>query len=493
MITLISPYTDITAYPVRILSGFLKSKGIKTRIIFTPNFEYYSFKLTPSPQEIYSERMISQLVELCSDSSLIGFSFFTRDFYNVVYLTERLKKSLENPIVWGGKHVSAKPEQAIQYADIICIGEGEEALYELAEKVENKDNYSGIKNLWTKCNGEIIKNPVRKLIENLDLIPLPDYSFEEHYVYNMRDDRIDPLTPETIGKYIPPESPTGMLSYGTLFSRGCPFNCTYCFSFKKMYTGQKYLRFRSIENLIHELELMKRKLAFIQMISLIDDNIFTLDEDTIREFCKAYKERIDLPLSFVGYPTDITAEKLSHLVDAGLIRTHIGVQTGSARTRRLYKRNIPNEAILNAAFALNKFKDRILPSYDVIIDNPYENDEDLVETIKLLIKIPKPRDFSIFSLTFFPGTELYNKAKLDSILSDNDEPNEYNKSYNSFYYRKKKYLNFVLLLVRKGIPGFIINILINKYVIFLLDRSIINNLLANIVSLMKSTRKTKKI
>lgn len=493
MITLISPYTDITAYPVRILSGFLKSKGVSTRIIFTPNIEYDSFKTTPPPQEIYSSRMISQLVKLCNDSSLIGFSFFSMDFYNVVYLTECLKKRLKVPVVWGGKHVSAKPEHALQYADMICIGEGEEALYELVEKVENKDDYSGVKNIWIKRNGELIKNPVRKAIEDLNLIPLPDYSFDEHYVYNMRDDRIDPLTPETIGKYIPPESPTGMLCYGTLFSRGCPYSCTYCFSFKKMYTGQKYLRFRSIENLMQELELMKRKLPFIQMISLFDDNIFALNDDKIREFCKAYKERIDLPLVFVGYPTDVTVEKLSCLVDAGLIRMHIGVQTGSARTRRLYKRNIPNEAILNAATAMNKFKDNILPSYDVIIDNPYENDEDLVETIKLLIKIPKPRDFSIFSLTFFPGTELYDKAKRDSILSDNDELNEYSKSYNSFYYRKKKYLNFIFLLVRKGVPGFIINILINKYVIFLLDRPIINNLLANIVSLMKSIRKTKKI
>ena len=143
--------------------------------------------------------------------------------------------------------------------------------------------------------------------------------------------------------------------------------------------------------------------------------------EKIDTFCKIYKEKIGLPMYFTGYPNDINEENLSRFIDAGLIITCMGVQTGSKRTKKLYKRNVSDETILKAVQAIHKFKDFLLASeYDVIIDNPYETNEDVADTIRLLLKFPKPRYFRLFSLTFFPGTELYEKAKQDGILSEED-------------------------------------------------------------------------
>ena len=493
MITLISLTADVTAYSIRILSAYLRNKGFNTRLIFLPDAESESYE-APSDTIPYKQNTLDQLVDLCKDSSLIGISLFTSDFPNAVYLTRHLKKNLSIPIIWGGKHPSAKPEQSLLHADMVCVGEGEEALTALLRKIESGQDYHNTQNLWIKQNGTIIKNPNEPIIEDLDLLPFQDYSFDNHYIGEQETGKIIQLTPEVLKKYLYPERLIGLIPYQTLFSRGCPFSCTYCFSFKEMYKGQKYLRFRSTENMVKELELIKNKLPYIQMIWFVDDNIFTLSTEKIHEFCQIYKKRVGMPMSFAGHPRDITEEKLSLFIDAGLIITHIGIQTGSNRTRKLYKRNVSDESILKAVRILHKFKDSLAASYyDVITDNPYETNEDFADTIRLLLKFPKPRHIKLFSLVFLPGTELYEKAKLDGILPEENELNNYRKNFLSFYYRKKKYLNFIFPLLNKNIPNVLIKILINKYVTFLLDRPLINELLFKTAAFFRELRKKRNL
>ncbi|MBI2472550.1 MAG: cobalamin B12-binding domain-containing protein [Planctomycetes bacterium] len=492
MITLISLSTDVTAYSTRILSAYLRGKGLNTRLIFLPNVEFESHDAIPDAVP-YDKNTINQVIDLCKGSSLIGISLFTSDFPNAIYLVKHIKNNLNIPVIFGGKHPSAKPEQSLLYADMVCIGEGEEALTELLQKIESRQDYYNTRNLWIKHNGAIIKNPNRSIIENLDSVPFPDYSCDDHYAWETGTDEIIRLTPEILKKYMFPEGNTGLIPYKTLFSRGCPFSCTYCYSFKKMYKGQKYLRFRSIENIIQELELIKKNLPYIQMVELLDDNIFALSLEKIDEFCHTYKRRIWLPMYFTGHPKDITEDKLSRFINAGLIITCMGVQTGSKQTKKLYKRNVPDETILKAVHAVHKFKNSLVASeYDVILDNPYETNENLVETIRLLLKFPKPRHFKLFSLTFFPGTELYEKAKQDGILSEEDEFNEYKKNYFGFLYRKRKYLNFIFLFLNQNVPDFIIKILINKHVISLFDRPLINEFLFRTLTSLKKFREKRR-
>lgn len=125
MITLISLSTDVTAYSTRILSAYLRNKGLDTRLVFLPNVEFESRNALPD-EVIYDKNTLDQLFDLCKESSLIGITLFTSDF--------PLKKNLNIPIIWGGKYPSAKPEQSLMYANMVCIGEGEEALTELLGK-----------------------------------------------------------------------------------------------------------------------------------------------------------------------------------------------------------------------------------------------------------------------------------------------------------------------------------------------------------------------
>ena len=128
----------------------------------------------------------------------------------------------------------------------------------------------------------------------------------------------------------------------------------------------------------------------------------------------------------------------------------MGIETACERTKKIYRRSTPNEIVLRAAQSINKFKGRVTAIYDFILDNPYETNEDIVETLEFILKIPRPFHLQLFSLIFFPGTELYNTAKKDKIITD-EERDVYRKQ---FQFMKIRYLNLIFYLFNYGAPNF---------------------------------------
>jgi radical SAM superfamily enzyme YgiQ (UPF0313 family) len=186
-----------------------------------------------------------------------------------------------------------------------------------------------------------------------------------------------------------------------------------------MYEGQRFLRKRSIENAIEELKIIKDRFPFIQTIQFFDDTFFSRPVSDIEKFSKLYKENIGLPFHAQCSPTTITERKLECLVDAGLIYVEMGIQTGSKRIKEMYNRKESNKKIIEAAMIINKYKDRLLvPDYHVILENPWETDNDVIDTLNLVLELPKPFCLKLSTLQFFPGTKLYYKAKEEGLFKD---------------------------------------------------------------------------
>jgi radical SAM superfamily enzyme YgiQ (UPF0313 family) len=430
-ITLVSPYSDIPSPGTRIVSACLKQTGHDVRIIFLPKI--FSRK--------YKEEILDEFVELATGSDLIGISLMTNFFDNVVQLTQRLKQNSNTPILWGGIHPTIRPDECLDYADMVCIGEGEETLVELADKMEAGQDYFDTPGMWFRNNEKIIKNKLRPLIQDLNSIPFQDYDCKTHYI--LSSGRIQKMNEYLLDLHLAGE-------YMTFPTRGCPFGCTYCCNntLNKMYSHQKPLRKRSIDNIINELKQVKTKLPFTKRINFDDDAFLTYTEGEIEEFCQKYKHNINLPLIIGGAtPTTVTKRKLSLLADAGLTGIRMGIQTGSERTKRLYKRRYSNQQVEKAVNIISEFADRMcdppFPRYDIILDNPWETEEDLTETLMFLTKLPPPYGINLFSLTFYPATELYEKAKTDGIITD-DREDVYRKNYN---YGKETYLNKLFFLL----------------------------------------------
>ena len=330
--------------------------------------------------------------------------------------------------------------------------------------MSNGTHYYDTQGLWFKVEDKIIKNQSRPMVKDLDLIPFQDYDCEHHYMQSngglcQVDEGV--LKEALIGSYF------AVYAFMTLPSRGCPFSCTYCSNniLNSMYSNRSKVRKRSPGNIIRELIEIRKRLPFIELVWFDDDAFFTYTINEITDFSKQYKENIGLPLCIGGItPLTLTWEKLLPLVDGGLKFLRMGIETGCERTRKLYKRNMSNQKVEQAVKIINEFKDKIMPNYDIILDNPWESEEDLIETLMFLSKLPTPYILNLYSLSFFPETELYRKAKNDGIIVDDKE----DVYLNSFSGYKKNYINNLFALLsyyaseRNGISPKIMSLLTNQ-------------------------------
>ena len=270
-ITLISPYPDITCFGLRTLSAHLKKNGHQTQLIFLPDpFGDHIREGVPR----YSGPVLDEVVSLCQASDLIGLTLMTNFFVGAVQITEKLKSRFDIPVIWGGVHPTIRPEESIRYTDMVCIGEGEDALLELADTMSRGEDYSRIKNVWLKKDGEIIRNELSPLPADLNLYSFPDYDLKDQHV--MIGHKIVPLDHEimknllrrgTVAEYL------GKTGYQTMTSRGCPYECAYCINdtVSKMYGSKGKLRWRSIAHVMEELVWVRKNMQYIDYIWISDD------------------------------------------------------------------------------------------------------------------------------------------------------------------------------------------------------------------------------
>ncbi|HTY44335.1 MAG TPA: radical SAM protein [Patescibacteria group bacterium] len=437
-ITLISTSTYPSDQGIRTISSVLKREGHDVKIVFMTLSEDYS--------KNYSLQELAQLLSICRESKLIGINSFASTSQRASRIISFLKKNLNVPVVYGGVHATISPEDCINIADIICIGEGEGAITELADAIEKGKSFDKVKNLWIKNpeTGKIIKNPVRNLIENLDSLPLPDYDIKEHYI--LEGGRLRKFREEDL---------SGQIFF--LTGRGCPYGCDYCSNsfFNKLYEGKRknILRWHSPEYIIEGILELKRKFPRTLGYFDIRDDTFSLRPlEDIKKFCKLYKEKIKMRFKCLADPHTVSDEKIKLLVDAGCTDIIVGIQGSEKTNLEIYHRNQKDEQVLKAAKILNKYKD-LAVMYDVITCNPYESKENIIALINLLRKLPKPYFLSVNNLVFFPGSQLYRKAKQDKIIMK-----EKDSAYKLNYWDRAKHIklkkkDFYLVLILNLMRG----------------------------------------
>lgn len=432
-ITLISTSTFPSDQGIRTISAVLKKAGHSVNLVFMALSEDYS--------KNYSENELKQLERICQGSKLIGIASYASTARRASRIIRYLKR-LGIPIVYGGVHATISPESCIKDADIVCVGEGEEAVVELAGAIEKNKSIKKIKNLWIKKQGEIIKNPVREIIDDVDSLPFPDFDIESHYILEKR--RIRKFREADLA---------GQIFF--LTGRGCPYGCDYCSNsfFNELYKGKrkKILRWHSPEYIIEGILYMKRKFPNLSYFDIRDDTFSLRPIADIKRFCELYKQKVKIRFKCLGDPKTISEEKIKFLVDAGCTDIIMGIQGSERANLQIYHRNQTDENVLNAARILSKYK-KLAVMYDVITCNPYEKPQDIINLVRLLQKTPKPYYLSVNNLVFFPGTQLFRRAKADGTIKNEKDSaqflNYWDRSKHILLKKKNIYLNLILNLMR---------------------------------------------
>ncbi|MFC1668540.1 B12-binding domain-containing radical SAM protein [Chlamydiota bacterium] len=318
---------------------------------------------------------------------VIGFSVTSGSEGYYLDLIKELRKRLEFISILGGPHPTFFPEIIEEEGvDIICRGEGDDALVDLLNRLHERKDYSDIPNLWIKKEGRILKNPMRPLVKNLDDLPFPDRaSFLKYYAYA-----------NSSVKHF-------------LASRGCPYDCTYCFNhkLKKLYReecGQKeYCRMRSVDNVIEEVKQVKKNYRL--KIVYFHDDLFIMNKAWLKEFATKYKKEIDLPMICYVRANLVDEEIASYLRQAHCITIAMGIESGNYLLRKnVLKRNMSNEQIIKAADLFHKYGITIMTQN--MVGLPEETIQNAYETISLNIRV-KPAYAWVSIFQPYPRTEMH--------------------------------------------------------------------------------------
>ena len=482
-IVLISPFTDISSLSLRGISSYLKANGFSTRMIFLSNILLSEEIDTPNWEFTYPQHIVDQVLELCEGSLLIGISVMTNYHHSMGHLTDQITSRLGIPVVWGGIHPTLRPEACLERADFACVGEGEEALLELATAIRDGVQTDTIRNIYTKQNGSTIKTEIRPLIQDLDSLPFQDYDLAEHYLFRREEQRIVRMNSDLLEIYLdygPRSLRRAQPTFQIMIARGCPYRCTFCGNqaLASLYPGQRYLRRRSNEHAIAEIKAFKSIYPFVKAVLFSDDSFVMDDDEGIRSFCDLYTREIDLPFRCMATPKSITPKKMEYLTEAGLFFMEVGIQTGSERINEMYQRKWSSREIVKEAVSIiNRYKDHVMPLYDVILDNPFATSDDEMETLRLILELPKPYVLQIFSLTLFPGTRLLEQAMKLGIVDD--ERKLYQKDYRVF---RRNYLNALYVLLCRGVPPKVVRFLSHRIFLFLFDRAYFERLFLALIA-----------
>jgi anaerobic magnesium-protoporphyrin IX monomethyl ester cyclase len=261
-----------------------------------------------------------------------------------------------------------------------------------------------------KDSEKIEMTPIRKLIKDLDSLPYSGHLPESLYVANQG--RSEPIRKSGIYKKYARYQGSFL---SAVSSRGCPFSCNYCCNsvYRALY-GADILRNRSPEKVVDEIFKEVQYFKNILYVNFQDDCFMMHTKEWISTFCNLYSQKVKIPFIVRTTPRHIIKEKLVLLKEAALRWVFMGVQTGSDRiNKEIYGRNVTSKEYLEKAGWVSELG--LCPWYDVILDNPYETEEDHLETIDVLLKTSKPFQLDIFLLDFFLETRLRQKALDDKI------------------------------------------------------------------------------
>ncbi|MEI7640949.1 MAG: radical SAM protein [bacterium] len=325
----------------------------------------------------------------------------TTPLINAAYALAKKIKTPENFVVLGGPHATCLPEEALlkEGVDFVIRGEGEITFYQLLEAIKAKSDFSQIQGLSFKKDGRIIHNPERDFIKNIDTLPFPARQlFGDLRAYSHPQPLLGWRKPVV----------------NMLTSRGCPYNCYFCYkgTFGRAWRG------RSAQSVVEEWEMLVKDYKVKELA--IQDDMFNLDLDRAKQIMTlVIEKKLQIPFTFPnGIRADFIDEELVGLMkSAGLYRTALGVESGVQEVLDDIGKN-ENLSEIEAGLTLLK-KYGIQTILFFVMGNPKDTETTMQKTIEYSIKLD-PYFSQYASSTPFPGTRLYDMVKASGTLRVKD-------------------------------------------------------------------------
>ncbi|MGI6685165.1 MAG: B12-binding domain-containing radical SAM protein [Bacillota bacterium] len=273
------------------------------------------------------------------------------------------------PVILGGIHVSANPEEALQFADAVCIGEAENVWHQILSDVST---------------GQLKPKYYSKTIADPGKIPIPRRSL----------------------------IPTGKYLYTNIIvaSRGCPFKCEFCYN-SCAYVHHQY-RNRPIANVIEEIKLLKTK-----HVMFIDDNLIGNIP-----WAKAFLKEIK-PLG-LKWNAAVSANILNHpdlldlMQESGCQSLFIGFESINEQSVQSVQK-FQNKRENYERLIDELHKRGIMINASLVFGFDHDSPDVFQNTLDWLVK-NKVETMTAHILTPYPGTVLYQRFLEEGRITDFD-------------------------------------------------------------------------
>lgn len=325
---------------------------------------------------------------------ILAYSVTTGWHQYYLKLNRGLKKEFPGVFsIFGGPHATFFPEMIDeQGVNFIVQGEGEKSFVKLLKRLGGR-------------NSEILKTPFTTppdpLEQNLDNIEFPDRDL----MYSYPENRNNPIK-------------------NVITSRGCPYNCPYCFNsiHRGLHKGENWVRYRTVDNVIEEcLDLKKYPLKLI----FFQDDCFGFNIDWLRDFSSKYSKKVNIPFHCQVRIEMINKERIILLKESGCISVTFAIESGNEDIRKkLLSRNYSNDLIIAGVALLKKYKLKFRA--ENMVGLPGETIDEALETLDLNIAC-KPDMAWVSLFQPYPKTKLGELCK--SLLLSDGDPDKIGKDF----------------------------------------------------------------
>jgi len=341
-----------------LLGTILQNRGLEVKVVVEevaqPDYHTLDFK--------------PDLVGISSISSTAPRAYALADFYREQGI----------PVVLGGAHPSFLPEEGLQHADYVVCGEGDEALPELIQILEGGGDITQAGNICYRDGDTVHKNPWRPFLEDLDSLPIPNYSLIHQWKSN-----------------------ANCISIAT--SRGCPFNCSFCSVI--LLFGRKY-RYNSVDRILEEIRVNGSK---ARHIFFCDDN-FTANRQRIKELCeRILRENLKIEWSAqVRVEAARDPELLELMARSGCYVVFVGLESINPATLKAYNKSQDLDSIQNCVINFHKYGIKVHGMF------VFGSEQDHYQVIRDTVKFSRRIDLDSLQyliLTPVPGTPVYEELE----------------------------------------------------------------------------------
>jgi anaerobic magnesium-protoporphyrin IX monomethyl ester cyclase len=321
---------------------------------------------------------------------LIGITVFSPVYYEVIDIFSRIRQTNSKvPVCLGGPYVTTIKEDIFRKTpgDFAVYGEGEVTFSELISYLKGERKLMDIDGLmYIDDKGNIVTNPAREKIKDLNKLPLPAYD-------------IFPMNRYPLHRMVT--------------SRGCPYACAWCNS--SSIWDQSY-RATDPEKIITEVEFLLN--TYGKKIFVFGDNTFNLDLNRVEAFCDLLLQKNIKILWSASLRADIMTREIAHkMKKAGCYNVAVGIESANNDILSKIGKATSIEKMTAGIKMLKAAGIEIMSQY--VIGNPYES----LETVKESIEYARQSDCdytNFYTVLPFKGTPQWNYILQHGTLFSKD-------------------------------------------------------------------------